>query len=212
MDGILGKKLGMSQIYAADGRVIPVTVLQAGPCVVVQRKTTAKDGYEAVQLGLVEAKGPRKVTKARRGHFQKAGVEPVRTIAEFQLDGDEDPQAGEQVQVSIFQVDDIVNVVGTSKGKGFQGVIKRHGFAGGRASHGSMFHRAPGSIGSSAAPSRVFPGLRAPGHQGASRVTVKNLRVVRIVEAENLILVRGAVPGARNSYVQIRKVRQGGKS
>ena len=213
MEGILGKKLGMSQIYAADGRVIPVTVLQAGPCVVVQRKkSSGKDGYDAVQLGLVEEKGPRKVTQPRRGHFQKAGVDPVRRLAEFQLGESEDLKPGDRVQVSIFQVDDYVNIVGTSKGKGFQGVIKRHGFAGGRASHGSMFHRAPGSIGSSAWPSRVFPGLRAAGHQGDARVTVKNLKVVRVVEADNLLFVRGAVPGGRNSYVQIRKVRRGGKS
>jgi large subunit ribosomal protein L3 len=213
LKGILGKKLGMSQIYAADGRVVPVTVLQAGPCVVVQRKkSSGKDGYDAVQLGLVETKGPRKVTQPRRGHFQKAGVDPVRRLAEFQLGEAEDLKPGDRVQVSIFQVDDYVDIVGTSKGKGFQGVIKRHGFAGGRASHGSMFHRAPGSIGSSAWPSRVFPGLRAAGHQGDARVTVKNLKVVRVVEADNLLFVRGAVPGGRNSYVQIRKARRGGKS
>ena len=213
MEGILGKKLGMSQIYAADGRVVPVTVLQAGPCVVVQRKKSdGKDGYDAVQLGLVETKGPRKVTQPRRGHFQKAGVDPVRRLGEFRLGKEEDLKAGDRVQVTIFQVDDYVDIVGTSKGKGFQGVIKRHGFAGGRASHGSMFHRAPGSIGSSAWPSRVFPGLRAAGHQGDARVTVKNLKVVRVVEADNLLFVRGAVPGGRNSYVQIRKARRGGKS
>jgi large subunit ribosomal protein L3 len=213
MEGILGKKLGMSQIYLADGRVVPVTVLQAGPCVVVQRKTNGKDGYEAVQLGLVEKKAPRRVSQPRRGHFQKAGVEPVRQIAEFRLGDAEDLKPGDRVQVStVFHVDDYVDVVGTGKGKGFQGVVARHGFAGGRASHGSMFHRAPGSIGSSAWPSRVFPGLRAAGHQGAARVTVKNLKVVRVVEADNLLFVRGAVPGGRNSYVQIRKARRGGKS
>jgi large subunit ribosomal protein L3 len=212
MDGILGKKLGMSQIYAEDGRVIPVTVLQAGPCVVVQRKTVATDGYDAVQLGLVEAKGPRKVTKPARGHFQKAGLEPTRRLAEFAPGDATELKAGDKVQASIFSVDDYVDVVGTSKGKGFQGVIARHGFRGGRASHGSMFHRAPGSIGSSAWPSRVFPGLRAAGHQGDARVTVKNLKVVRVDETENLIFVRGAVPGARNSYVQIRKAKRGGKS
>jgi large subunit ribosomal protein L3 len=212
MDGILGKKLGMSQIYAEDGRVIPVTVLQAGPCVVVQRKTAATDGYEAVQLGLIEAKGPRRVTQARRGHFKKADLEPTRRLAEFALGDSTDLKPGDKVQSSIFQIDDYVDIVGTSKGKGFQGVMKRHGFRGGRASHGSMFHRAPGSIGSSAWPSRVFPGLRAAGHQGDARVTVKNLRVVKVDEVENLIFVRGAVPGARNSYVQIRKAKRGAKS
>jgi large subunit ribosomal protein L3 len=212
MDGILGKKLGMSQIYSVDGRVVPVTVLQAGPCVVVQRKTAATDGYEAVQLGLVEAKKPRRVNQPRRGLFQKAGVEPVRRLAEFKLGASEELAPGDRVQATIFQVDDYVDVIGTSKGKGFQGVIARHGFAGGRASHGSMFHRAPGSIGSSAWPSRVFPGLRGAGHQGNAQVTVKNLKVVRVVEAENLIFVRGAVPGARNSYVQIRKAKRGGRS
>jgi large subunit ribosomal protein L3 len=212
MDGILGKKLGMSQIYSADGRVVPVTVLQAGPCVVVQRKTAATDGYEAVQLGLVEAKKPRRVNQPRRGHFQKAGVEPMRRLAEFGLGASEELAPGDRLEATIFKVDDYVDVIGTSKGKGFQGVIARHGFAGGRASHGSMFHRAPGSIGSSAWPSRVLPGLRAAGHQGNAQVTVKNLQVVRVVEGENLIFVRGAVPGARNSYVQIRKAKRGAKS
>lgn len=210
MDGILGKKLGMTQIYQDDGRVIPVTVLRAGPCVVVQRKTEETDGYHAVQLGLLEGRAPRKVTAPLRGHFEKAGVEPTRKIAEISVAADEEVSPGDEVRVeALFQADDYVDVVGTSKGKGFAGVMKRHGFGGGRATHGSMFHRAPGSIGQSAYPSRVFPGMRAPGHLGARRVTTKNLRIVRIEESENLIFVRGAVPGARNSLVMIRRAKRG---
>lgn len=209
MNGILGKKIGMTQIYEADGRAVPVTVLKAGPCVVVQSKSIPVDGYQAVQLGLVEDRPPRKVTGPRRGHFEKAGVAPTRRLAEFQAGADEQLELGAEIRLTMFQVNDWVDIVGTSKGKGFQGVMKRHGFAGGRASHGSMFHRAPGSIGSSAFPSRVLPGLRGPGHMGARRATIKNLQVVRIIESENLLLVRGTVPGGRNSYVQIRRARKG---
>ena len=223
MSGILGKKIGMTQIYGEDGAAIPVTVLRAGPCVVVQRKTTDTDGYEAVQVGLVEGrygvepgefepKAPRKVNQARRGHFAKAGVEPTRRLAEFRVGADFESAAGDTIDVSIFTADDLVDVIGTSKGKGFQGVIKRHGFGGGRASHGSMFHRAPGSIGQSADPSRVFPGMRAPGQDGNRRVTSKNLRVVRVDAEENLLFVKGAIPGARNSYVAIRPAKKGKKS
>ncbi|HEX4955758.1 MAG TPA: 50S ribosomal protein L3 [Thermoanaerobaculia bacterium] len=209
MEGILGRKLGMTQIYEANGRAVPVTVIQAGPCLVVQRKTVATDGYEAVQLGLVEARAPRKPGRALIGHFKKAGVAPTYRVAEFGVAADEGFAPGDQVKASIFSVDEYVDVVGVSKGKGFQGVIKRHGFAGGRASHGSMFHRAPGSIGSSAFPSRVYPGLRAPGQAGAKQITVKNLKVVKVDEENNLLYLRGAVPGAASGYLAIKRAKRG---
>lgn len=208
MSGILGKKMGMTQIYAEDGTAIPVTVVAAGPCLVVQRKTADSDGYEAVQIGLVEDKKI-KANKPMSGHFDKAGVAPVREIAEFPVEAGSELKAGDEIKASIFAADDYVDVVGTSKGKGFQGVMKRHGFGGGRATHGSMFHRAPGSIGQSAYPSRVFPGLRLPGQMGNKRVTVKNLKVVQVDEEKNLIYLRGAVPGGRNGYVAIQPAKRG---
>ena len=209
MQGMLGKKLGITQIFADDGSVIPVTVVQAGPCLVVQRKTKDSDGYEAVQLGLVEDRPARKVTKAQAGHFKKAGVAPVRKLAEFKVEAGDELKAGDQVKVSIFQTNEYVDVVGTSKGKGFQGVVKRHHFRGGRSSHGSMFHRAPGSIGGSSFPSRVYPGMRGTGRMGGDRVTVKNLLVVKIDEDKNLIYIRGAVPGGPNGYVAIQRAKRG---
>jgi large subunit ribosomal protein L3 len=184
-------------------------VVEAGPCVVVQRRTAAKDGYEAVQIGLVEAKPPRKVTKPMQGHFKAAGATPTRRVAEFDLDEGESLSPGDQVKVSIFKESDWVDVVGTSKGKGFQGVVKRHGFRGGRATHGSMFHRAPGSIGGSSDPSRVYPGMKAAGRMGGARITTKNLLVVKIDEEKNLIYLRGSVPGAPNAYVAIRRAKRG---
>jgi len=202
--GLLGKKIGMTQIFDEAGRVIPATVLQAGPCVVVQRKTRERDGYEAVQLGLVEGRPYRRANKPRQGHFRKAGVPPTRVLREFPFDGEEAPQPGETVTCGIFEAGQRVDVVGRSKGRGFQGVIKRHGFGGGRATHGSMFHRAPGSIGQSAFPARVFRGLRLPGHMGDRRVKVKGLEVVQVDAERNLLVVRGAVPGARGSIVEIR--------
>lgn len=209
MKGILGKKIGMTQIFAEDGKVVPVTVVKAGPCLVVQRKTNDSDGYEAVQLGLVEDSAPRNVTKAMRGHFDKASVAPMRELAEFDVEDDDPAQPGDQVKASIFEENDYVDVVGTSKGKGFAGVMKRHGFGGGRATHGSMFKRAPGSIGQSAYPSRVFPGVRLPGRMGGKRVTVKNLQIVKVDDEENLIYLRGAVPGARNSYIALKPAKRG---
>ena len=209
MNGILGKKIGMTQVYQDDGTAVPVTVLRAGPCVVVQRKSSEADGYEAVQLGLVEEREPRKVNGPRRGHFAKAGVKPTRVLAEFRVEADDGTTAGDRIDASIFSEQEYVDIVGTSKGKGFQGVIRRHGFGGGRASHGSMFHRAPGSIGQSAWPSRVFPGLRLPGQMGGRRVTTKHLQIVRVLEDEGLLFVRGTVPGARNSYVEIRRSQSG---
>ena len=203
--GIIGKKVGMTQVFAADGVVTPVTVLKAGPCVVVQAKTTQSDGYESVQLGLVEDK-PAKVNKALAGHFKKAGVPPTRVKREVKVAAGGDPlKAGDQVLVSVFKDGDRVDVLGTSKGHGFQGVMKRHNFSGGAATHGSMFHRAPGSIGASSYPSRVVKGMRAAGHMGSDHVTVRNLRVVKVDAENNLLLVRGAIPGATNSYVVIRK-------
>ncbi|HEY4909993.1 MAG TPA: 50S ribosomal protein L3, partial [Methylomirabilota bacterium] len=175
MEGMLGQKVGMTQIYAADGKVVPVTVVKAGPCLVVHRKTADADGYEAVQLGLVEERPAKvkRIGKPLAGHFAKAGVAPMRRVMEFGLGEGEEVKAGDEVKATIFSEKQYVDVVGTSKGKGFQGVVKRHGFRGGRATHGSMFHRAPGSIGASAFPSRVFPGMRAGGRMGGERVTVK---------------------------------------
>ena len=209
MEGILGRKLGMTQIYAADGTVVPVTVIKAGPCLVVQRKTVETDGYDAVQIGLVEERPVKNVSQPRAGHFKKAGVAPVRRVTELSLSADENLNAGDEVKASIFAEKDWVDVIGTSKGKGYQGVMKRHGFAGGRASHGSMFHRAPGSIGSSAYPSRVFPGMRAGGRMGGERVTVKNLQIVKVDAEQNLIYVRGAVPGPKSGYLTICRAKRG---
>ncbi len=209
MEGILGQKLGMTQIYAEDGTVVPVTVIKAGPCLVVQKKTIAIDGYDAVQIGLVEDRPPKKVNQPLGGHFKKVGVPPVRRLAELPLSDGEEINPGDEIKASIFAEKDFVDVVGTSKGKGYQGVVKRHGFAGGRASHGSMFHRAPGSIGSSAYPSRVFPGMRAGGRMGGERVTVKNLQIVKIDAERNLIYVRGAVPGPKSGYLTIQRAKRG---
>lgn len=209
MEGILGKKLGMTQIYAEDGSVVPVTVIQAGPCLVVQRKTADLDGYDAVQIGLVEDRPMKNVIRPRAGHFKKAGVAPTRRVVEFPLGDGEDASPGDEVKATIFTEKDYVDIVGTSKGKGFQGVMKRHGFAGGRSSHGSMFHRAPGSIGSSAFPSRVFPGMKGTGRMGGERVTTKNLQIVKIDADQNLIYVRGAVPGPKSGYLQIRRAKRG---
>jgi large subunit ribosomal protein L3 len=175
----------------------------------VQRKTVASDGYEAVQLGLVEDKAPKKVTKPMKGHFDKAGVGPVHRLVEFRLGADDEAKAGDEVKVSIFTPDQYVDVIGTSKGKGFQGVVRRHGFRGGRATHGSMFHRAPGSIGGSSEPSRVFPGMRAAGRMGGKRITTKNVRVVKVDEERGLLFLHGAVPGPRGGYVAIQRAKKG---
>jgi len=197
----------MTQVFDENGVVVPVTVIKAGPCVVVQKKTKDLDGYEAVQLGLVEFIRPSRVNKPRTGHFKKAGVPPCRVLREFQsVESETLLNVGDQILVNqVFQPMDKVDVVGTSKGKGFAGLVKRHHFAGGAASHGSMFHRAPGSIGASAYPSRVVPGMRAAGHMGSETVTVQNLHVVRIQEQENILLVKGAIPGPNGKYVIIKK-------
>jgi large subunit ribosomal protein L3 len=203
--GLIGKKVGMTQLFGADGVVLPVTVLKAGPCVVSQVKTVENDGYQAVQLGFVEAK-PGKENKPSTGHFKKAGVPPTRVRREMRVKVGSDPvKPGDQVSVSMFADGERVDVIGTSRGKGFQGVVKRHHFKGGRATHGSMFHRAPGSIGASSFPSRVVKGMRMAGHMGADRITVRNLKVVRVDAENHLLLVEGAVPGGPNSVVVIRK-------
>ena len=209
MEGILGKKVGMTQVFGDHGAMIPVTVLEVGPCLVVQRKTAESDGYEAVQIGLVEKRTPRNVTKPLQGHFKKAGVAPTRRLAEFKVKADEEWKAGDEVKASIFAAGEYVDVVSTSKGKGFQGVVKRHHFRGGRATHGSMFHRAPGSIGASSFPSRVYPGMRAAGRMGGTQVTAKNLKVVSVDAEKNVILVSGAVPGSTGTYVAIKRAKKG---
>ena len=206
--GILGKKIGMTQFFDDEGRVVPVTVLQAGPCVVVQRKNVDRDGYEAIQVGLVDFMREKLVKKPQRGHFDKAGVAPMRFLREFRLeDGDEGFEPGDRILAEHFKPREKVSITGTSKGKGFQGVVKRHGFRGGRKTHGSMFHRAPGSIGQSAWPSRVFKGVRLPGRMGGDRVTVSGLEIVEVHPDDNVILVRGAVPGPNGGYVSIRRAR-----
>jgi large subunit ribosomal protein L3 len=204
--GIIGRKVGMTQLFGPDGTVQAVTVIKAGPCVVVQAKTADKDGYEAVQLGLVEEK-PAKATKPLAGHYKKANVPPTRVRREVALaKGADAPKAGDQVLVtSVFKIGERVDVIGRSRGLGFQGVMKRHHFAGGAATHGSMFHRAPGSIGASSYPSRVIKGMRAAGHMGSERVTTLNLFVERVDGEQHLLMVRGAVPGAPGSYVVVRK-------
>jgi large subunit ribosomal protein L3 len=203
--GIIGRKVGMTQIFEGDGTVVPATVIKAGPCVVVQAKTAQTDGYEAVQLGLVDPQ-PSKENKATAGHFKKAGVPATRVRREVRIaPGGDALKAGDQVLVNIFNAGDRVDVIATSRGKGFQGVIKRHHFAGGAATHGSMFHRAPGSIGASSFPSRVVKGMRAAGRMGADRVTTRNLKVVSIDTEHHLLVLRGAVPGAPGGVVLVRQ-------
>ncbi len=206
LTGILGQKVGMTQVFGADGTVTPATVIKAGPCVVVQAKTAAADGYESVQLGLVEER-PARVNKPTAGHFKKANVPPTRVRREVTVaKGAEAPKAGDQVLVTaVFNNGDRVDVIGVSRGKGFQGVVKRHNFRGGAATHGSMFHRAPGSIGASSYPSRVVKGMRAAGRMGGDRVTVRNLKIVQVDADNNLLVVHGAVPGAPGGYVVVRK-------
>jgi len=203
--GIIGRKIGMTQVFETDGTVVPATVIKAGPCVVVQAKTAQTDGYEAVQLGLVDDT-PAKVNKPTAGHFKKANVPPTRVRREVKLaPGGDALKTGDQVLANIFNAGDRVDVIGTSRGRGFQGVIKRHHFAGGAATHGSMFHRAPGSIGASSFPSRVVKGMRAAGRMGADRVTTRNLKVVSVDAEQHLIVLRGAVPGAPQGIVIVRR-------
>jgi large subunit ribosomal protein L3 len=205
VNGIIGRKVGMTQIFDADGTIHPATVIKAGPCVVVQAKTAQNDGYEAIQLGLVE-EAPAKVGKPLAGHYKKAGVPPTRVRREVkQAAGAEAPKLGDQVLASIFESGERVDIVGTGRGKGFQGVVKRHHFGGGAGSHGSMFHRAPGSIGASSFPSRVVKGMRMGGRMGGSRTTVHNLKVLKVDAENHLLVVEGGIPGAPSGYVVIRK-------
>ena len=205
MPGLLGKKIGMTSVFSADGKNIPCTVVEAGPCVVAQVKTVATDGYEAIQLGFQE-KTEKHTNKAELGHFQKAGVTPQRHLVEFKGFGDEF-KAGDVITSEFFQADEFVDVVGTSKGKGFQGVVKRHGFHGvGEATHGQDDRlRHPGSLGASSWPSRVFKGMRMGGHMGSERVTVQNLQIIKVIPEHNLILIKGSVPGCKGSIVIINK-------
>ena len=210
--GILGKKIGMTQVFDDKGEVHPITVLQVGPCVITQLKTQAKDGYDAAQIGLVEFVKASKVNKPMTGHFAKSNVPPVKLVKEVQLEsvagGEEDQtaKAGDRLTVEIFNETKFVDVIGTSKGRGFAGVVRRHGFGGGPKSHGHMF-QVQGSIGASSFPSRVFPGQRMPGHYGTDQVTVRNLRIRGIDADENLLMVEGAVPGPRDGYVLVSKAK-----
>jgi large subunit ribosomal protein L3 len=201
MKAIIGKKIGMTQVFDQDGRVTPVTVIAAGPCWVVRKKTAEKDGYDAVQVGFDPAREKR-VNKPTKGHFAKVGLKPTRVLQEFR--GKSDLEVGAEIKADVFEAGTVVDVIGTSKGKGFQGVVKRHGFSGGPATHGSKTGRIPGSVGQSAWPSRVIPGKKLPGQMGNKRVTVRNLTVVGFDAEQNLIWIRGAIPGARNSYVVLR--------
>jgi large subunit ribosomal protein L3 len=209
VNGILGIKLGMTQVFSDDGTAVPCTVLQAGPCVVVQRRTKDKDGYDAVQLGLVEFIKPQRVNKAQTGHFKKAGVAPMRCLGEMRVeDSSDETKVGDRVLVDGFKVGEYVDVSGVSKGKGFQGGVKRWHYRGGEGSHGSMFHRAPGGIGASSFPSRVWKNQHFPGHMGNERKTSQSLRVVKIDTDENLLLVRGSVAGPAGSYIVIRRAKK----
>jgi len=218
INGILGKKVGMTELFDDKGDVHPVTVLQAGPCVVTQKKTAARDGYDAVQIGLVEFVKETRLTRPMRGHFGKHNLPPVKFMREVDVvadgvkpaEGDGDAagvKVGDKVLIDVFEGERFVDVTGTSKGRGFAGVVRRHHFAGGPKSHGSMF-QITGSIGSSAFPSRVFKGMRMSGHMGTDRVTVRNLRVLGIDKDDNLLVVEGAVPGPKGGYVVINRAKQ----
>ncbi|HEX3685699.1 MAG TPA: 50S ribosomal protein L3 [Bryobacteraceae bacterium] len=205
--GILGKKIGMTQVFTADGQVVPVTLVKAGPCVVTQRKTPATDGYDAVQLGLVEF--AKKQNKPDAGHLKKSGAEGVKFLREFHLgQGTGDLKQGDRVLAEEFKPRDVVDVIGTSKGRGFAGLVKRHHFRGGPATHGSMFHRAAGSIGASSFPSRVFPGMKMAGRMGTEQVTVRNLEVVSVDTEDHVIAVKGAIPGPNGGYVMVRRAKR----
>ena len=200
--GLIGKKIGLTQIFSKDGQLVSVTAIQAGPCCVVQKKTAARDGYTALQLGFGSKKA-KKVSKPLQGHCKAAGSRAFAVLQEVRIPDADTYQVGQDITLSMFKVGDKVKISGTSKGKGFAGVMKRWNFKGGAKTHGSMFHRAPGSIGASADPSRVLKGRRMPGHMGAAKVTVKNIEVIEIREKENIMLLKGAVPGARNSILTV---------
>ena len=200
---LIGKKLGMTQIFDENGVVIPVTVIEAGPCVVAQVKTLEKDGYEAIQLGFGEVK-EKKVNKPEKGHFTKANIKPLKHLREFKLDSIEGIKVGDELKADIFAVGDKIDVQGTSKGKGFQGVIKRHGQSRGPMGHGSMYHRRPGSMGPTSTPGRVFKGKKLPGHMGHVTVTIQNLDIVKVDMDKNVLLVKGSVPGAKGAILKIK--------
>lgn len=205
--GILGKKIGMTQVFNADGQVVPVTLVKVGPCVVTQRKTPTNDGYDAVQLGLLEyAKKP---NKPMEKHLAKSGAEGVKFLREFRLTpGSGDVKQGDRVLADSFKPKDVVDVIGTSKGRGFAGLVKRHHFRGGPSTHGSMFHRAAGSIGASSFPSRVFPGMKMAGRMGTQQVTIRNLEIVSVDTDDNVIAVKGAIPGPNGGYVTVRRAKR----
>ena len=201
--GILGKKIGMTRLYNEHGRSIPVTVIQAGPCTILQKKTIEVDGYDAIQVGFIEKKASH-VNMVQGGHVKRSGGTGFYHIKEFRVDDPDSYEVGQKLVVTdILKKGDKIHISGTTKGRGFQGVVKRHGFRGGRATHGSMFHRAPGSIGCSAWPARVVKGKKLPGHMGNRKVTVKNLSIIDVRDDENLVLIKGAIPGARNGIVQL---------
>jgi large subunit ribosomal protein L3 len=200
---ILGRKLGMTQVWSEDDQLVPVTVIKAGPCVVTQIKTADKEGYEAIQIGFGDIKA-KQVNKPMQGHFDKGGVEPSKVLREVHVDSAANYELGQAVTVEQFAEVKKVDVSGVSKGKGFAGVIKRHNFRGGPGGHGSHFHRAPGSVGQCATPSRVFKGLKLPGHMGDEKVTVRNLEVVKVDVEQNLLLVKGAIPGGKGALVSVR--------
>jgi len=205
IEGLIGKKLGMTRLFDEAGNVLPATVIQAGPCTVVQKKSKEADGYQVIQLGFVEEKGLRKPVKPAIGHFKKAGIPPTRVLREFRAMAFEKVKEGDQFFVDIFKEGEKIHVIGTSKGRGFAGVVKRWGFHGGKDTHGSMFHRASGSVGSSAYPSRVMKGKHMPGHMGHERVTTKNLIVLKTDKDKNLLVVKGSVPGAKGGYLLLKK-------
>lgn len=208
MNGLLGKKLGMTSIFKADGTVVPVTLIEAGPCHIVQVKTAERDGYRAVQLGYLPKK-EKGLTKAALGHLKKAGVSPLGVLKEFELSGQSEAKPGDTITVERFTAGEKVDISGISKGRGFAGVMKRHHFSGAQRTHGqSDRQRAPGSLGQSSDPSRVFKGLRMAGHMGNARVTAKNLTVVRVDAQKNILAIKGAVPGPNNGFVEIRKVQR----
>lgn len=205
VEGLIGQKLGMTQIYDKEGNVIPVTVIKVGPCAVIQKKTKEKDGYNAVQLGFLENTPLKRPNRPTQGHFQKTNLPPCRIIREFHFSSEAEIKEGDKFFVDIFKEGEKVHITGTTKGKGFQGVVKRWGFRGGPASHGSMFHRRPGSIGASSFPSHVWKGMKMGGHMGQDKLTVRNLVVVKVDRENNLLVVRGSVPGSKGGYVLVRK-------
>ena len=205
IEGLIGKKIGITQCFDEQGNVFPVTVIQAGPCTVFQKKTIKRDGYSSIQMGLIEERGRKRANKPLTGHAEKAGVPPPKILREFRFIEQAEVKVGDQFFVDIFEEGEQVHITGRSKGKGFAGVVKRWGYHGGKGSHGSMFHRRPGSIGASAYPSRVFKGKKLPGHLGDNKVTVRNLVVVRTEKENNLLVVKGAIPGANGGYLLIKK-------